>query len=230
MKSFSSGYVGNPELWIDFICSWQRLKGRDLKRNPDFDTNEFVAKFPFDAPESYKHFMAARKSLSLGDFLPVVADLSSEIEEVYLFSILNLENVECLALHDKNYGMAFMDGFYEETLPMILASDECRDFSKNQCRFPISDGTHRLCNYVVAEYRDIGNEIYVLINPLLRSEDGEWTAWYFSRKELVEVYFKSFAHLVAYIYMHDVVGFNDMSWRGIEDDTLGYSRVLFSDA
>lgn len=228
MRSFYSGYTGNPELWIEFICAWQKLKGRELSRDPGFDLDAFVQDFPIDAPESYKHFMAATEALGVRDFLPVPVTPPDGGEESDFFSMLKPENVNCLALHDQYFGEAILDDVYEITIPMILASDKCRDFSEGQGVLPVSDGTHLFCNYVVGEYRDIGNEIYISLSPLLRSRDGEWVSCYFARREIIDVYFKSFAHLVAYIYMHDVIGFDDMRWRGIESDTLGYSRILFS--
>ncbi len=79
---------------------------------------------------------------------------------------------------------------------------------------------------MVANYRFIGGHVFILINPLVRSADGEWEACYFDFDAIYAVRFLSFAELVVYLYINDIMNDEDFSWRGRDEDPTGLSKLL----
>ena len=213
-----SGYKGTPAAWVEFLIAWQNKKGIQLEYKKNLELDAYVRNFPIDAPASYKHFMAAWRALGEKKFMPVVSVDNSEF-----FNLRNPEAVECLAFCH-SIGKLVLEENWELTTPLTLAAGDYRNYSIEQDDLP-SYQAH-FCSWVVANYRFIGGHVFILINPMVRSADGEWEACYFDANAPCSVRFLSFAELVVYLYINDIMNNDDFSWRGRDEDPTGLSKLL----
>ena len=184
----------------------------------NFELDAYVRNFPIDAPASYKHFMAAWRALGEKRLMPVVTVGNSEF-----FNLRNPDAVECLAFCH-SIGKLVLEENWELTTPLTLAAGDYRNYSIEQDYLP-SYQAH-FCSWVVANYRFIGGHVFILINPMVRSADGEWEACYFDFDAIYAVRFLSFAELVVYLYINDIMNDEDFSWRGRDEDPTGLSKLL----
>lgn len=214
-----SEYNGTPAAWIEFLIAWQKKKDIQLKYEKDFDLDAYVADFLIDAPESYKHFMAAWEAIGKSDFLPVPTVDNSEF-----FNLRSPYDVECFALCH-SIGRHVLEEKWELTVPLSLAADNYRIYSTEQDDLSLSNA--HFCSWVVADYRFVGGHVFMLINPLVRTTDGEWEACYFDANAPYSARFLSFAELIVYLYINDTVNDENFSWRGYKEDQTGLSRLLF---
>ena len=85
MKIPSSNYIGTPEKWVRFLQEWARRKQVDIDASSrqGFSFPGYLDTFPFEAPASLKHFMAAYEFLGKPKLLEV-AEISG-----HFFEILN---------------------------------------------------------------------------------------------------------------------------------------------
>lgn len=215
-----SGYTGTPDAWVKFLTAWNEKTGVHFERNAGFDMEAYVRNFPINAPASYKHFMAAWESFGKENILPV-SPLGGR-ENDCIFNIRAPKDVECLALLEA--GRSIIELKFDETLPRALARDNYYIYSSEQDYMPVYEAS--VCNFVVADYED-GEQSYLMLNPLVRTDDGEWEAAYFDFASPSSHRFLSFADLVVFLYLHDIEDRDFVYWLSHKEDSTGLSKMLF---
>lgn len=214
----NSGYTGTPVAWLNFLTAWQKAKGQELDVDRAFNLNAYVESFPIDAPASYKHFMAAWEAIGRKMFVPVITWSNEDF-----FDFKQPQEVNVLALCH-SIGKYVIGEKWEETIPELLASAEYRVYTPKQ-EEPLSPAY--FCSWVVADYQCVGGAKFLLLNPLVRTPDGEWEAAYFDTDDVYATRFLSFADLMVHLYVNDVVNSEDMSWHSHKEDPTGLSKILF---
>lgn len=215
-----SEYTGTPEAWVKFLTAWNEKAGVHLERNAGFDMEAYVRNFPIDAPASYKHFMAAWESFGKGNIIPV-SPLDGRENDCF-FNIRAPKDVECLALLEA--GKSIIELKFDETLPRALARDDYYIYSSEQDYMPVYEAT--VCNFVVADYED-GEQSYLTLNPLVRTDDGEWEAACFDFAAPSSHRFMSFADLMVFLYLNDIEKGDAVFWLSHKEDFTGLSKILF---
>lgn len=163
--------------------------------------------------------MAAWEALGKVNFLPAITSGEGEF-----FNVRPAQEVECLAL-SHSLGKFVLEQKWDLTVPMSLAEDDYRTYSVEQDDLAMANA--RFCSWVVADYWFIGGSIFLLINPIIRSKDGEWESSYFDSGTIHAVRFLSWAELMIYLCINDIVGDENFLWRGRDEDPTGLSKILF---
>ena len=89
---------------------------------------------------------------------------------------------------------------------------------------PVYEAT--VCNFVVADYED-GEQSYLTLNPLVRTDDGEWEAACFDFAAPSSHRFMSFADLMVFLYLNDIEKGDAVFWLSHKEDFTGLSKILF---
>lgn len=192
-----SGYVGGPEIWREFLACWDHeilesvelegavssMERQVLARGGQSNrpaTEEAIleveSRLKTNLPKSLKDFWRASNGLM---HLRLDAD-DGFIYGVETVSWLKSSNPDLIP---ENIGAPISDEDYFE-----YGADQDPVYLRN---------AYIQSMLVVSDLVDSG--IY-LLNPEVKTQDGEWEAWFLGWKLPGALRFKSFAHLMRYSY------------------------------
>ena len=221
-----SKYIGTPESWVKFISEWMKVKGRNTPEVIDADFKKIIDQFPISATSSYLHFYAAMEVLDWPDIFRIFG----EVEDFgNFFEFLKPHAINTLVFYDEDYYES-AKCFVHENVPMLVADANYKNYSREQddlTSAPVMAGA-----YVIAQKNDVVFKNYLLLNPAVRSSDGEWEATYMDVNMPISLRFPSFAEMVVWFYLTDLSLYPDQNvkpWLGHTDDTTGLSRLLIED-
>lgn len=221
-----SKYIGSPESWVQFISEWMKLKDKNASKMIEDDPKKVIDQLPIFAASSYLHFYAAMEILGW----PEIFRIFGEVEDAdNFFEFLRPDEINALVFYDEYYYDS-VKCFSHKNVPVLLAEAEYGNYSREQddlTSAPVMAGA-----YVVAQKNDVVFKNYLLINPAIRSSDGEWEAAYMDVNMPISLRFPSFAEMVVWFYLTDLSLYPDQNikpWLGHADDTTGLSRLLIED-
>lgn len=219
----SSGYVGNFESWVEFLSGWAELKKTPIHINEKFSKDEFFDKFPFVAPNSLIHFYAAHAYIGFPRLL--------SIPGAGCLRLLHPDDVEILMFKEikKINIMKILEAEDDELPVPALISKACYrdDYHVNQS--PYVPFKSNLASYLIADADFCEKKYYMVVNPLVRFDDGEWEASIMCIEEPGVHRYKSFAGLLVENFIINCF-FNDCEyypdWVDSRNDPSGLSRLI----
>lgn len=218
-----SKYSGSPGVWIEFLSKWGGLS-RDVpvwKKSKDFFSIESRGLLP----KSFCDFYVAMESLGW----PKLIGLFGEARDTFL-DFNKLERIEPLAFSDAHYHEVAKEE--SDKVLSIFSKDDYFDYSRDQ--YPAFYFKAFFASFVVASKSDSDSVFgsYLVLNPLVRSGDGEWEATYYDIYGHFSVNFISFADAISWLYQSNMRLHQDEGekpWFDHTFDTTGLSKILFKD-
>lgn len=226
-----SGYRGDPRLWRTFLECWntETLAKLDALRPPS-KIQQKISELESQLlpPAKEKQIEEAERHLSV--------QLPRSLKDFWRVSggllVLNL---------DAEDGKVFGPGevawlpevapnlINDEPIVASIEDEEYFDYSRTQDPANIREKYVKDL-LVVSEVVDAG---LLALNPKVRTKDGEWEAWFFGWELPGAMRFRSFAHLMRYIYLRasDKVDFDgfytEKQYRGTCADSglVGVKRT-----
>lgn len=161
---------------------------------------------------------------------PDIFRIFGEVEDSDNFlEFLKPDAINALVFYDEDYYES-VKCFAHNNVPMLLADKGYKNYSREQD--DLTSITVMAGAYVVAKKNDVVFKNYLLINPAVRSSDGEWEAVYMDVNMPISLRFPSFAEMVVWFYLTDLSLYPDQNmkpWLGHADDVTGLSRLLIKD-
>ncbi len=228
MSTYTSKYKGSTAAWLSFLCAWLDKRGDSYELDKGFDFDECVSQFPSEYPASYVHFFAAMEALAWPGLIRVEAEAEDSVVDFLPLREVAQYFLACDDIRN-SMGIYFdIDEVYKS--PGEFSDKDYRTYSKLQ---------EELVPYVPPERYHasllVGSCEYdlfmsrVLLNPLVKFDDGEWEAVLMNFGCHFYVRLPSFAELVVWFYLRDPVSgvqLDDL-YGDHRDDASGISKCLF---
>lgn len=211
----TSGYVGSPEKWIDFISAWSGFAA-EKKSKPSVNYDLYK-----NLPKSYIDFYISMDLLNWPKFIKIFGE-----DELNL-PFVNIKKIDPLVFFDKtSFKIAVEES---ETIMNFMIESENYNYERNQF-YEFSEKVLG-CSYVVAYFKDSINYCGILINPLVSTKDGEWETVYFDVYRQFALGFPCFADMMSWLYQSSMKIHNDLDefpWLDHSFDYTGVSQKLFT--
>ncbi len=192
LSQMGSGYSGSTADWREFLACWARTMDQPFTSRPMPDSITIIKGVEGELPPSYRHFVEATGGA--GWLLP--GDSGGD-EQLYPINRVGLfktvDPVTWGAWNDNRMGVKVPDKVYY-------------DYSRQQ-----NEGLFRE-EYLdsLVSVGDLWHGIVLVLNPMEKTLDGEWEAWYLSTKLPGALRFKSFAELMQMLYFSDINPMKDL--------------------
>ncbi len=213
-----SGYKGNVDLWKEAFSCWGKQIGhageiinKNLADNGTAKLDTIYSRYS-DLPKSYLDFVIAG-----GAGLKTLQDIEYPHED-YIPRFFNPENV----------------GYFNENHKedYEIWTDDPLDDELNEEYFQYNNAgawLYRTSEFIamLAVGWEQNGGLY-LLNPTHKTIDGEWEAGLLHPKIPGIIRFKSFAHLVAQLYIENLNEMNHSAQRGLYSFEDNWDKTCFS--
>jgi hypothetical protein len=196
LSQMESGYSGSTADWREFLACWARTMEQPFTSRPMPNSVTTVQGVEGELPPSYRHFVEATGGA--GWLFPGDKKRNSgSMEQLY-----PINRVGPFKKADPVTWKAWNDNRGLGKVPDKVYYDYSRQQNWGLFREEYLDS--------LVSVGDLWHGNVLVLNPMEKTLDGEWEAWFLSTKLPGAIRFKSFAELMQMVYFTDIDPMKDL--------------------